>query len=114
VSSLYLLLETDPAILKRLQATERLVQDLFDEVASLKVQDQIHKEQIVGLKKQLHWQRQRNSYLGKLNRLSTSKLKTVPVDDSLPVSNRNPDHVETKHGKSISCFIGDIIGFLRF
>ncbi|XP_060602846.1 caprin-2-like [Ruditapes philippinarum] len=94
--------ETESAILKRLEATERLVQNLCDEVASLKEQDQIHKEQIVGLKKQLHWQRQRNSYLGKLNRLSTSKLKIGPVEDSLPVNNRNPDHVETKHDAQVN------------
>ncbi|XP_060602844.1 heavy metal-binding protein HIP-like [Ruditapes philippinarum] len=94
--------ETESAILKRLEATERLVQSLFDEVESLKVQDQIHKEQIVGLKKQLHWQRQRNSYLGKLNRLRTGKLKTGQVEDTVPVSNKNPDHVETKHDAQVN------------
>jgi hypothetical protein len=97
----YILLETESAILKRLAATKRLVQHLFNEVASLKAQDITHKMQIVGLKKQLHWQRQRNSHLGKLNSISTSKLKTR----SLEVSNKNPEHVETKHCESISCFI---------
>ncbi|XP_060602851.1 cerebellin-3-like [Ruditapes philippinarum] len=90
--------ETESTILKRLEATEKLVQNLFNEVASLKAQDQIHREQIVDLKKQLHLQRQHNSHLGKLNRrLTDRKLKIGFVEDeSLPEIKRQPSHTNIK------------------
>jgi hypothetical protein len=79
-------------------------------VASLKAQDQIHKEQIVDLKKQLHWQRQRNSHLGKLNRrLTDRKLKIGFVEDeSLPEIKRQPSHTNIKPGQILTCYINEI------
>lgn len=86
--------ETESAILERLEATEKLVQNLCEEVASLKAQDQIYKEQISVLKKQLNLQQQRNSHLGRLNRrLAISKHMTKPRKEEL--KSMNPANDET-------------------